>query len=70
VLASREKLWTLLILFHKTLARIIMFVASFLDYRLGTRWAHINRSIELLQKARSENVARLLKELFKEDLEG
>jgi coenzyme F420 hydrogenase subunit beta len=70
VLASREKLWTLLILFHKTLARIIMFVASFLDYRLGTRWAHINRSIELLQKARSENGARLLKELFKEDLEG
>jgi coenzyme F420 hydrogenase subunit beta len=70
VLASREKLWTLLRLFHKTLARIIMFIASFLDYRLGTRWAHINRSIELLQKARSENVARLLKELFKEDLEG
>jgi hypothetical protein len=26
--------------------------ASFLGYRLGTRWAHINRSIELLQKAR------------------
>ena len=70
VLASREKLWTLLRLFHKTLARIIMFAASFLDYRLGTRWAHINRSIELLQKARSENGARLLKELFKEDLEG
>jgi coenzyme F420 hydrogenase subunit beta len=70
VLTSREKLWALLRLFHKTLARIIMFAASFLDYRLGTRWAYINRSIELLQKARSENVARLLKGLFKEDLEG
>jgi coenzyme F420 hydrogenase subunit beta len=62
MLALRERLWALLRLFHKTLARIIMFVASFLDYRLGTRWAHINKSIELLQKVKSKNIVKLLEQ--------
>jgi coenzyme F420 hydrogenase subunit beta len=64
VLASREKLWALLKLFHKTLAKIIMFVASFLDYRLGARWTHINKSIELLQNTRSKNIVELLEQIM------
>jgi coenzyme F420 hydrogenase subunit beta len=60
-LASREKLWGLLKLFHGVPRNILMFVASVLDFKLGTEWSHIVKSIELLQRAHSENVSTLLK---------
>jgi len=59
-LASREKLWGLL-KFHRVPRNILMFVASVFDFKLGTEWSHIVKSIELLQRAHSENVSTLLK---------
>jgi hypothetical protein len=43
-----------------------MFVASVLDFKLGIKWSHIVKSIELLQRAHSENVSTLLKNLSRE----
>jgi hypothetical protein len=63
-LASREKLWGLL-KFHGAPRNILMFVASVLDFKLGTEWSHIVKSIELLQRAHSENVSTLLKKFIK-----
>jgi len=60
-LASREKLWGLLKLFHGAPKNILMFVASILDFKLGTEWSHIVKSIWLLQRASSENVSTPLK---------
>jgi hypothetical protein len=64
-LASREKLWGLL-KFHGVPRNILMFVASVLDFKLGTEWSHIVKSIELLQRTHSENVSTLLKNLSRE----
>jgi hypothetical protein len=64
-LASREKLWGLL-KFHGVPRNILIFVASVLDFKLGTEWSHIVKSIELLQRAHSENVSTLLKNLSRE----
>jgi len=64
-LASREKLWGLLKLFHGVPRNILMFVASVLDFKLGTEWSHIVKSIELLQRSHSENVSYTIKKLIK-----
>jgi len=63
-LASREKLWGLLKLFHGAPKNILMFVASVLDFKLGTEWSHIVKSIWLLQRAHYENISTLLKKFF------
>jgi coenzyme F420 hydrogenase subunit beta len=50
---SREKMWWLLRLYHRTVRSLLLSVASALDYKLGTSWTKVNKYIELLQKPKS-----------------
>jgi len=45
-LASRERLWPLLRVYHKTLRSLILKIASTLDYKLQTTWGRINTLIK------------------------
>lgn len=49
LLASREKLWPILKIYH-SIASFAYRIASFLDYKLGTTWARVNRYIKLIQR--------------------
>jgi coenzyme F420 hydrogenase subunit beta len=49
-LASRERLWPLLRVYHKTLRSLILKIASMLDYRLQTTWSRINTLVKNMQR--------------------
>ena len=49
-LASRESLWSLLRLYHKTIRSFAFILAYALDYKLQTTWAKVNMYITLMQK--------------------
>lgn len=51
-LASREKLWPLLRIYHKTLRPLALKTASVLDYKFRTTWSRINTIIKTMQKTR------------------
>jgi coenzyme F420-reducing hydrogenase beta subunit len=51
-LASRERLWPLLRVYHKTLRSLILKTASILDYRLRTTWSRTNALIKIIQRTR------------------
>jgi coenzyme F420-reducing hydrogenase beta subunit len=51
-LASRERLWPLLRVYHKTLRPLALKTASVLDYRLHTTWSKINALIKTMQRTR------------------
>jgi len=50
LLASRERLWPLLRVYHKKLRSLILKTASTLDYKLQTTWGRINTLIKNAQK--------------------
>jgi coenzyme F420 hydrogenase subunit beta len=52
LLASREKLWPLLRVYHRTLRPLALKTASVLDYRFRTTWSRINTLIKTMQRAR------------------
>jgi coenzyme F420 hydrogenase subunit beta len=52
LLASREKLWPLLRVYHKTLRPLTLKTASVLDYRFRTTWSRINILIKIMQITR------------------
>jgi coenzyme F420 hydrogenase subunit beta len=49
-LSSRESLWGLLKIFHKFIRPPIFSIAYLLDYKLGMKWAKINKYIRYSQK--------------------
>jgi coenzyme F420 hydrogenase subunit beta len=49
VLASREKLWPLLRLYHRIIVPPLFIATSILDYKLKTTWAKMNDYITLIQ---------------------
>jgi len=51
-LASREELWPLLRVYHKTFMPLALKTASVLDYRLHTTWSKINALIKTMQRTR------------------
>jgi coenzyme F420 hydrogenase subunit beta len=51
-LASREGLWPLLRMYHKTIRSLTLKIASMLDYRLQTTWSRINTLVKNTQKIR------------------
>jgi len=51
LLASRERLWPLLRVYHKKLRSLILKTASILDYKLQTTWGRINTLIKNAQKS-------------------
>jgi len=55
LLASRERLWPLLRVYHRTLRPLALKMASVLDYRFRTTWSRINTLIKTMQRARLPN---------------
>ena len=49
ILASRERLWPLLRLYHRIIIPLLLTAASALDYKLKTTWAKINNYITSIQ---------------------
>jgi coenzyme F420 hydrogenase subunit beta len=52
LLASREKLWPLLRVYHRTLRPLALKTASVLDYRFHTTWSRISTLIKTMQRTR------------------
>jgi len=52
LLASRERLWPLLRVYHRMLRHYALVTASILDYRFHTKWSRINTLIRTMQKVR------------------
>jgi coenzyme F420 hydrogenase subunit beta len=52
LLASRERLWPLLRVYHRTLRPLALKTASVLDYRFRTTWSRINTLIKTMQRTR------------------
>jgi len=56
VLASRERLWRLLQLYHKVVRSPILMLTSLLDSILGTRWGRLSKNIKLLQRLKASEL--------------
>jgi coenzyme F420 hydrogenase subunit beta len=52
LLASRERLWPLLRVYHRMLRPLALKTASVLDYRFHTKWSRINTLIKTMQRVR------------------
>jgi coenzyme F420 hydrogenase subunit beta len=49
-LASKEKLWPLLKVYHKTIRSLTFKITSILDYKLQTTWARVNILVKNMQR--------------------
>ena len=52
LLASRESLWPLLRVYHRTVRPLAFKIASLLDYKLGTTWAKISKRVNFMQRVK------------------